>query len=67
MYGRYIYIFKHEGQVKTLSISPNAHTGVIGFTTGTVSVFDVRSGGILSTLKVLEGDVLKVTNQIITN
>ena len=33
---------------------------MIGFTTGTVSVFDVRSGGILGTLKVPEGEVLKV-------
>ncbi|CAF0761079.1 unnamed protein product [Rotaria sordida] len=47
------------GQVKTLAISPNAHAAVIGFTTGTVSVFDVRSGGILGTLKVPEGEVLK--------
>ncbi|CAF0725914.1 unnamed protein product [Adineta steineri] len=47
------------GQVKTLAISPNAYSAVIGFTTGTVSVFDVRSGGILGTLKVPEGEVLK--------
>ncbi|CAF3326369.1 unnamed protein product [Rotaria socialis] len=47
------------GQVKTLAVSPNAHSAVIGFTTGTVSVFDVRSGGILGTLKVPEGEVLK--------
>ncbi len=51
------------GQVKTLAISPNTHSALIGFTTGTVSVFDVRSGGILGTLKVPEGEVLKVSNQ----
>ena len=49
------------GQVKTLAISPNATSAIIGFSTGTVSVFDVRSGGILRTLKVPEGEVLKVT------
>ncbi|CAF1331576.1 unnamed protein product [Adineta ricciae] len=47
------------GQVKTLAISPNATSAIIGFSTGTVSVFDVRSGGILRTLKVPEGEVLK--------
>ncbi len=51
------------GQVKTLAISPNAHSALIGFTTGTVSVFDVRSGGILGTLKVPEGEILKVINE----
>jgi hypothetical protein len=51
------------GQVKTLAISPNAYSAVIGFTTGTVSVFDVRSGGILGTLKVPEGEILKVNNR----
>ncbi len=51
------------GQVKTLAISPNAHSALIGFTTGTVSVFDIRSGGILGTLKVPEGEILKVINQ----
>jgi WD40 repeat protein len=51
------------GQVKTLAISPNGHSAVIGSSTGTVSVFDVRSGGILGTLKVPEGEVLKVSNQ----
>ena len=51
-----------SGQVKTLAVSPNAHSALIGFTTGTVSVFDVRSGGILGTLKVPEGEVLKVRN-----
>lgn len=49
-----------SGQVKTLAISPNATSAVIGFSTGTVSVFDVRSGGIQGTLKVPEGEVLKV-------
>jgi hypothetical protein len=49
--------------VKALAISPNAHSAVIGFSTGTVSVFDVRSGGILGTLKVPEGEVLKVTHK----
>jgi hypothetical protein len=49
--------------VKTLAISPNAHSALIGFTTGTVSVFDVRSGGILGTLKVPEGEILKVINK----
>jgi WD40 repeat protein len=51
------------GQVKTLAISPNGHSAVIGSSTGTVSVFDVRSGGILGTLKVPEGEVLKVRDQ----
>jgi hypothetical protein len=46
-----------------LAISPNAHSALIGFTTGTVSVFDIRSGGILGTLKVPEGEILKVINQ----
>ncbi len=49
--------------MKTLAISPNAHSALIGFTTGTVSVFDVRSGGILGTLKVPEGEILKVINK----
>lgn len=53
------------GQVKTLAISPNAHSALIGFTTGTVSVFDVRSGGILGTLKVPEGEILKVIYDIL--
>lgn len=52
------------GQVKTLAISPNSSSALIGFTTGTVSVFDVRSGGILGTLKVPEGEILKVKNDI---
>ena len=51
------------GQVKTLAISPNTHSALIGFTTGAVSVFDVRSGGILGTLKVPEGEILKVILQ----
>jgi hypothetical protein len=46
-----------------LAISSNAHSALIGFTTGTVSVFDVRSGGILGTLKVPEGEILKVINE----
>ncbi len=50
--------------MKTLAISPNAHSALIGFTTGTVSVFDVRSGGILGTLKVPEGEILKVIKKI---
>ena len=49
--------------MKTLAISPNTHSALIGFTTGTVSVFDVRSGGILGTLKVPEGEILKVINE----
>ena len=53
------------GQVKTLAISPNACSALIGFTTGTVSVFDVRSGGILGTLKVPEGEILKVNKEIL--
>ena len=53
------------GQVKTIAISANAHTAVLGFTTGTVSVFDVRSGSIQGTLKVPEGEVLKVIFELI--
>lgn len=59
----WLSIMNDIGQVKTLAISPNAYSAVIGFTTGTVSVFDVRSGGILGTLKVPEGEVLKVSHQ----
>lgn len=48
------------GQVKTLAINPHAYSALIGFTTGNVSVFDIRSGGIMGTLKVPEGEILKV-------
>ncbi|CAF1055946.1 unnamed protein product, partial [Didymodactylos carnosus] len=48
------------GQIKTIATNPNSYSALVGFSTGTVSVFDVRSGIIQGTLKVPEGEILKV-------